>query len=450
MSTATHILVFPHPAQGHMLPLLDLTNQLAIRGLRITILVTPKNLPILTPILTAHPSIQTLVLSLPPHPKLPVGAENIRDIGNRGNFPLVSALSKLAGPISDWFNSHPSPPHAIISDFFLGWTHSLATQLGIPRIAFFSSGAFLCSIFSILFSDIARFKALHSVEFTDLPNSPAFKEEHLPSVFRFYNESDPDSRSFKEGLLANMSSWGCVFNSFRALEGQYLDHFRKLTVHRRVHGVGPLSLFRINSDQESSCEPVLTWLDDCPDGSVLYVSFGSQKWLSEPQLQALGLALEKSQTRFIWVVRGEPELDGLEERVAGRGLVVREWAPQVEILGHRAVGGFLSHCGWNSALESVVAGVMIVAWPMEADQYVNARILVEELGVGVHACEGPQTVPDPDELGRVIKDAMGLNAAQKLRAKELKEKAFEAVRDGGSSVTELDEFVNELVRVCPK
>ncbi|GLT66447.1 hypothetical protein SLA2020_388120 [Shorea laevis] len=148
MSSASgiHILVFPYPAQGHMLSLLDLTHQLCLRGLTITVLVTPKNLPTLSPLLSTHPSIQTLVLPLPPHPKLPQGVENVRDIGNAGNRPIIAALRQLHDPIIRWFHSHPSPPVAIVSDFFLGWTLRLAHQLRIPRIAFFSSGAFLASV----------------------------------------------------------------------------------------------------------------------------------------------------------------------------------------------------------------------------------------------------------------------------------------------------------------
>lgn len=141
-----HVLIFPFPAQGHILPLLDLTHQLALRGLSVTILITPKNLPILDPLLQSHPSIQTLVLPFPDHPLIPSGVETVKEMGNYGNGPIMSALSKLQDPIIQWFKSHPSPPVALISDFFLGWTHDLAHQIGIPRIAFHSSGAFASAL----------------------------------------------------------------------------------------------------------------------------------------------------------------------------------------------------------------------------------------------------------------------------------------------------------------
>ncbi|KAE8735563.1 Chaperone protein htpG family protein isoform 1 [Hibiscus syriacus] len=141
-----------------------------------------------------------------------------------------------------------------------------------------------------------------------------------------------------------------------------------------------------------------------------------------------------SGTRFIWVVklgtiRQQEEgygvvPNGFEDRIAGQGLVIKGWAPQVLILNHKAVGGFLSHCGWNSVSEAIVGGVMLLAWPMEADQYVNTRLLVDDIGVGVRA--------------------MAKDGGMKVKAKDLKEKAQEAASHGGSSMKDLDRLVEEL------
>ncbi|GMH01830.1 hypothetical protein Nepgr_003669 [Nepenthes gracilis] len=460
-ATATHILVFPYPAQGHMLALLDLTQQLALKGLTITILVTPKNLQLLDPILSSQPSIRTLILPFPNHPKLPVGVENVKDIGNHGNSLIIAALAKLRGPLIQWFKSHPSPPQAILSDFFLGWTNNLADELNIPRIAFFSTASFLACVFSYLWLHIDTVRHLPVVEFPDLPGLPSFIQAHTPSIFRQYRDSDSDWEVTRDGMIANLSSWGIVFNSFSALEGDYLEHMKKKSVHGRVYGVGPLTLMagserlnRVNPDSETKYS-VLKWLDNQPEGSVLYVCFGSQKLLTTAQMEALASGLEHSMTRFIWVVRsgfsGKVEGEeghgtvpgGFEERVGCRGLVIK-WAPQVEILSHRAVGGFLSHCGWNSVLESVAAGVMILAWPTEADQFVNARLLVDDLGVAVRVCEGGDAAPDSVELARIISESLSGNVPQKERAKALREKTLEAAKAGGSSSTAMDELVEEL------
>ncbi|MBA0666987.1 hypothetical protein Goklo_003339 [Gossypium klotzschianum] len=390
-----HILVFPYPAQGHMLALLDLTHQLALHGLTITILVTPKNLPFLSPLLSSHPSsITPLVFPFPSHPLIPPGVEHVKDVGNCGNRLIMAALGKLEDPLFNWFNSQSNPPVAIISDFFLGWTQHLATRLQIPRLAFFSTRAFLVSVFDYIWNNVEKVKCLSEVEFGHLPGSPVFKQEHLPSLFKLYKISDPDWEFVKDGLLANTKSWGYVLNSFDALEGEYVQWLK-------TH--------------------VMTWLNQCPDGSAVYVCFGSQKLLRKEQMEALANGLEKSDTRFIWVVKPGTT----QQHVEGFGVVP---------------DGFEQ----RTAGQAIVGGVMMLAWPMEADQFVNARLLVDDMGVGVRVCEGADSVPNSDELGRVISEAMTEGGGMKTKAKDLKEKAFAAVSHGGSSMNDLVRFVKEL------
>ncbi|KAI9126653.1 hypothetical protein K1719_002249 [Acacia pycnantha] len=168
----------------------------------------------------------------------------------------------------------------------LDLTHQLVLQ-----------GAFLTSVNNFCWQNIKAIKDQTVAEFSDLPGMSSFKEEHLPSIFRIFRESDLESEFVKESFLSTIVSWGCIFNSFGALE--------------------------------------------------------------------------------------------------------------VAILNHRAVGGFLSHCGWNSVLEGILAGVMILGWPMEADQFVNAKLLVDDKGVAVRVCEGADSVPDPEELGRIISKSVG-------------------------------------------
>lgn len=452
-SQAPHVLVFPYPAQGHSLALLDLTHHLSERKVRITILVTEKNRHELRQLLSTHPAtIQTLVLPFPSHPKLPPGVENVRDIGNRGNIPFINALSKLRDPIIQWFQSHADPPVAIISDFFLGWTQKLADQLRVPRISFFSIRVYTASVLDYCWRNIHTVRASPIVHFHQLPKSQSFKQEHLPSIVRLYDESDPDMKIVQEALTANIQSWACVFNSFDALEGEYLEDLVTKTGHHRVYGVGPLSLVgeRESESLDDANSDVWGWLDECPEGSVLYVCFGSQKLLNGKQMEALASGLERSRTRFLWVVKtgGEEGYgvvpEGFEERVQGRGLVVKAWAPQRAILNHRAVGGFLSHCGWNSVLEGIVAGVIVLGWPMEADQFLNARLLVEDVGTSVTVCEGADAVPDSAQLGKVIAQSMSWDSPLKVKATELMNKAFAAVRPGGSSFTDLEHLAKEL------
>ncbi|XVE74409.1 hypothetical protein DITRI_Ditri12bG0014700 [Diplodiscus trichospermus] len=142
--------------------------------------------------------------------------------------------------------------------------------------------------------------------------------------------------------------------------------------------------------------------------------------------------------------------EGFEKPVTGQGLVIKGWVPQALILNHKAVGGFLSPYGWNLILEGIEGGVMILAWPMEADQYVNARVLVDDMGVGVRVCEGADTVPDSNELGQATAESMTKAKGVKAKTKALKEKALARMSDGGSSKKDLDRFVEEFVQLGRK
>ncbi|XP_021715092.1 UDP-glycosyltransferase 89A2-like, partial [Chenopodium quinoa] len=232
--------------------------------------------------------------------------------------------------------------------------------------------------------------------------------------------------------------------------GVYRSSEKKDLGHDRVFSVGPLRSIsgpkRVNPDSDAGYG-VLKWLNRCPDESVLYVCFGSQKSLSNPQMEALALGLEQSKTRFVWVIKAEGSQlvpEGFEERVKEQGLVIKGWAPQVEILNHKAVSLFMSHCGWNSLLESIIAGVMVLAWPMEADQFHNAKQFVEYAELAVRVCEGVHTVPESDELARIISESINENIPQKENAKVMRQKALEAVKLGGSSSSDVNKLVKEL------
>ncbi|MCL7023308.1 hypothetical protein MKW94_020361 [Papaver nudicaule] len=483
-----HILMFPFPAQGHILPLLDFVHQLAIRATStttITILVTPKNLPILNPLLIQYPSIvQTLVLPFPTHPGslIPPGVENVKNLPPLYFIPMIKTMSKLYNPILDWFRSHSSPPTCIISDFFLGWTQNLASQLGIRRIVFCPSGALTLSIFSSLWRDLPTpaYDGNNSgedhtnalVSFPKVPGCPTYPWWQLSPLYRDYvnggSSNSGDLELVRREFLANVESWGMVFNSFQELEGIYLDHMKQAYFgNKRVWAVGPLSKpgpnERSGTSTDETCTDIFAWLDTCDDHSVVYICFGSQTVLKNTQMEALAVGLEKSGVKFVWCVK-EPTVGhvsgeyGLvpswfEERTAGRGLVVRGWAPQVLILKHRAVGSFLTHCGWNSVLESIAAGVPMLAWPMGADQYVNAILLVDGLKVGVRVYEGEETIPNADELARCVAESVAVSSTgkneMKLKAMELKQAATDAVScnengGGGSSFTDLDDLVHHI------
>ncbi|KAK1265177.1 hypothetical protein QJS04_geneDACA021369 [Acorus gramineus] len=206
----------------------------------------------------------------------------------------------------------------------------------------------------------------------------------------------------------------------------------------------------------------LDWLDQREPKSVIYVSFGSIGRLSPPQTAELARALESSGRNFMWVIKGSNNDNGLpeefkEDPITERRMVVRGWAPQVAILSHGAVGGFVTHCGWNSTLEGVCAGVPMVAWPLFADQFLNEKLVVDMLRVGVRvgverpggwAGEGAGMVGIED-IEKALEEVMEggeEGVLRRVRAREFREMARKAVEIGGSSyvnMTRLIEYVSE-------
>ncbi|GJZ89122.1 zeatin O-xylosyltransferase-like protein [Tanacetum coccineum] len=223
---------------------------------------------------------------------------------------------------------------------------------------------------------------------------------HLTKIPIFEDLIPPDFLEFV------ISHFGCKkFNSgnlhdtCKVIEGTFIDFLTKEGIcgSTKQWAMGPFNPVSIsNSENASKRHKSLQWLDKHDQDSVIYVSFGTTTSLSNEQIQELAIGLEKSGQRFIWVLRDADKGDifegearrvelpkGFEERLEEKGLIVREWAPQLEILAHPATGGFMSHCGWNSSMESITMGVPIAAWPMHApciqSNHRNASLLIDVL-----------------------------------------------------------------------
>ncbi|KAH9330322.1 hypothetical protein KI387_002430 [Taxus chinensis] len=480
-----HVLVFPFPGHGHMIPLLDLAHILATRGLAVTVFTTTENQALLRPLLTTASSqglhIQSLILPLPPTQGLPPHCENLAQLPLHLVPLFMYSFKHFADPLEQWILHQRSsdgfgPPLCIISDFFLGWTQDLAAKLGIRRVVFYPSGAFAVSVVSSLWKHMPH----HGVESDDgevcipeLPHPVTFPKSKISPLARMYKPSDPISEFIRHGFNLNVKSWGSIINTFDGLEALYIDHLQKLS-GSPVWSVGPLlppvvfqgtpNLERGNPNaiKESAC---LQWLDSRQRRSVLYICFGSIAVLSNRQIEDVAAGLEASEESFIWVIKDHPYSrisddnvaheyggvlpPGFEERTKERGLVIRGWAPQLLILSHSSVGGFVTHCGWNSCLESIALGVPLIAWPMGADQYSDALLLVDYLKVGVRLCEGPAAMPSRDDLKRAVKKVTAAEAEESKRAEELSSAARMAVEAGGSSWKNLEALVTEIKKLTP-
>nr|AFJ53026.1 UDP-glycosyltransferase 1 [Linum usitatissimum] len=463
--SGAHVLVYPYPAAGHIIPILDLTHYLLSRGLTVTLLLIPCNLNLLHSFRLSHQTTQLNELILPapdpspPGPTLPIGPIVNMKYFRAHHYPLLLQQ----------FKSHPwtiNPPTAIIADFFLGWTNQLASEMSIRHVLFSPSGAFGISVATSLWRDEPPFPINDQeiITFPTVPNSPSYPWRQISFIYRMLQKGNPDREIFRDCFLANLSSWGTVINTFARIEKPYIDHLkRESSSHGRVWAVGPLLRPPSsgggggNSDRGGASsipsDQIITWLDSRSERSVVYICFGSRTSLTEEQLKRLSAALEKrTGVSFVWCVRQSTEAgsallpEEFDTRVSGRGLVIRGWAPQVEILRHKAVGAFLTHCGWNSTMEGLTAGVVMLTWPMGADQYSNAQLLVDQLRVGIRVGEDTEVIPDEKELGRVLEEAVAKGGMwwKRERAKELRTAARDAVVEGGSSFKDLDEFVEKI------
>lgn len=379
---------------------------------------------------------------------------------------MLHALGQLKSPILNWFESHPSPPVAIISDMFLGWTHHLAVELGIRRYVFYPSGALAISVILSLWCDVPKRQKSEDenemIKFSKIPSCPVYPWWQLSPIYRSYIEGDPVSEFVKDGFRANVASYGLVINTFSGLERVYLDYLSNELGNDRLWSIGPvLPLDDVGPVERGGPSEVLSsvvssWLDACQDHTVVYICFGSQAVLTNKQMKELTLGLEKSGVKFILCVKGKTKghVDdedygdippGFEDRVAERGLVIKGWAPQVLILRHKAIGAFLTHCGWNSTIEGIVAGVPMLAWPMGADQFANATLLVDELKVAIRVCEGDETVLESNDLVKFLGDFTSAKWIEKRAiAKNLSKAAVEAIGKEGSSFKNLDAFVRHV------
>ncbi|KAK7256469.1 hypothetical protein RIF29_29919 [Crotalaria pallida] len=229
-----------------------------------------------------------------------------------------------------------------------------------------------------------------------------------------------------------------------------------------IYPVGPITQ-SVSIGQENGLE-CLTWLDKQQPKSVIYVSFGSGGTLSQDQLNELAFGLELSNQKFLWVVRAPSSIasaayldariedplqflpNGFLERTKESGLVVPSWAPQLQVLAHPSTGGFLSHCGWNSVLESVVQGVPVLAWPLFAEQGTNATILTDGLKVALRPKANKGGLVEREEIANVVRGLMKGEEGKELRKRmeQLKSASANAIKEDGSSTKALSELATNL------
>lgn len=300
---------------------------------------------------------------------------------------------------------------------------------------------------------------------------------YLPSVLEGLTPESIRKMDHEYQFLGSRS--GELYNTSRSIEGNFLGLLSKLTETTisnekkiNIWAMGPLNPVTISSKVSSTGrrDKCLEWLDNQKPNSVMYICFGTTISMTNDQIEQVAVGLEQSGTKFIWVFRDADKGDhctraraccrspslpqGFEERVEGEGMgmVVRGWAPQPQILGHPSTGGFMSHCGWNSCMESIGMGVPIAAWPMHSDQPRNAILITLLLKVGVSVGDWDQIAKkqlvSSSMISKSVRTLMASDEGDEMRkrAADLGAALRTSTGEGGVSRMEWDSFVKHILR----
>ncbi|KAI3419586.1 Glycosyltransferase [Psidium guajava] len=479
-----HIVMYPSPGRAHLNSLVELAQSLLRHhpSLSVTVIISspPQLLPVITPYIASVSSSSIAFrhlpsVSLPPSlSSAPTGFSDdpamYFEYARLNNPNLHQALSELLSA------SKPSQrPKALIADFYYSSAAEVTAALHLPTYYFHPAGTNPLAAFLYL----PTLHKLNTTSFKDLdcnvniPGLPPIPAKHMPS--RMLDRSSRLYGHFLETSTRLAESAGLISNTFEAIEPRATKAISEgLCVPDGrtppLYCIGPL----VVADDHISKRDCLSWLDSQPSQSVLFMSFGSMGVFSSKQLREIAYALERSGVRFLWVVRNPPPHDeiwrdlaikpeddpgveailppGFTERTKDRGLVLKSWAPQVAVLNHDSVGGFVGHCGWNSVMEALLASVPIIVWPLFAEQKLIRAYLAWEIKLVLSVAESEGGFVTADEFAGRVTELMCSEKGRGVRERtaEMRNAAREALSEGGSSRVAMaklvDSFKSGMVR----
>ncbi|KAG6548193.1 hypothetical protein Mapa_010244 [Marchantia paleacea] len=454
-----HALVFPVPLQAHISSAYRLSLELAKRGCTITFLTHDKHIGFFEKL--AEPRQYDYHMAYYPALEENVG-KNAEQFVQKIQDNAQPTFDKL---VADQRAGLPVPT-CIIADRFISWVKDVAQAMKIPYYIFFSNGGTYARFMqaqpelfangSLSFNEgsgrMSEFQgSIH------VPGIPPLRYRDLPLFARHHLRL---SLRMSEAII---HADGLIVNTFYDLEARALDAMQEAQTkssvqkRQRLFLVGPLayvSTFKsIGFEAQAGNHGAnsLEWLDSRPPKSVLYICLGTYVFLKPEQILELASALETCEQNFLWILSLEngknAKLEdvlphGYEARMKGKGLIVTGWVPQVQILAHPSVGGFLTHCGWSSLSEGVCCAVPMLAWPQDHEQFVNNKAVVDVLKVALPVWKGDEETVDREQFVKVIQLLWGEEREEmRTKVRDLQLKAKAAFAEGGSSWKGLDEVV---------
>ncbi|KAL8524938.1 hypothetical protein ACS0TY_014527 [Phlomoides rotata] len=438
--TNLSILMFPWIAHGHICPYLELAKYLSTKNFTISLCSTRVNLTSITQALKTSSrgvSINLVELEIPSTPELPPEYHTTKNIPPHLMLKLQDAFQASRSSFSEIVIS--LKPDLVIYDLFQSWAAEIAASSSIPAVHFATGGAAAYSFYyhhcrnkKLPFPYDGLYHRTH--ELKPLLQAVACSDKDLDDRFRHLTAST-------DFILMKTSS---------AIEGKYIDYF-SVSCNKKIIAVGPLV-----APSTTSCDQlhIMQWLSKKKQFSTVFISFGSESYLSSDQIEVIAKGLEKSDVNFIWVLRSplnkkvsvqEALPEGFVDRMIEkeRGLIVERWAPQTEILAHSSIGAFMSHCGMSSILESVYFRVPIIGVPLNHDQPMNARLMVEA-GVAVEVAWDENGGFSSEDVADVMNKLCFEKTGEEMRVKaaELSEKMR------SEEEFAVEEVAEQLRRVC--
>lgn len=351
------------------------------------------------------------------------------------------------------------PVSCLIADTFLADLGILAKKLGILYVSFWTQPALVFALYYHL--DLLRLnghfgcidRREDAVDY--IPGVQSIEPKDFTSYLQPTDkETFTHQITFKAANDVKNADF-VLSNNIKELELETLTYLEKKLP---FFAIGPL----LESGFTNSPATVATslwseidctrWLDNKPPDSVLYVAFGSYAHVTKNDLQEIADGLKLSRVAFVWVLRPDivssndtdPLPKGCREELGDRGMII-PWCSQKQVLSHPATGGFLTHCGWNSILESIWSEVPLLCFPLTADQPTNRKLVVDDWKIGINLCD--KTKISKLEVSEKINILMsGKSGNHNLRnaIKEVKRTMEHALSADGSSKRKMDQFINEF------
>ncbi|AES74875.1 putative 7-deoxyloganetin glucosyltransferase [Medicago truncatula] len=471
-----HAVLIPSPVQGHINPLLKLAKLLHLRGFHITFVNTEYNhkrllksrAPNAFDDLTDF-SFETIPDGLTPTDGDGDVSQDIYALCKSIRKNFLQPFRELLARLNDSATSGLIPPvTCIVSDITMSFTIQAAEELSLPLVFFNPASACMfltCIHFSTLLDKgliPLKDKSYLTNGYLDtkvdcIPGLENFRLKDLPDFIRITDPNDSIIEFIIEGAGTAHKDSAFIFNTSDELEKDVINVLS--TKFPSIYAIGPLSSFLNQSPQnhlaslstnlwkeDTKC---LDWLESKEPRSVVYVNFGSTTVMTTEKLLEFAWGLANSKQHFLWIIRPDLVIGGslvlsseFKNEISDRGLIAG-WCPQEQVLNHPSIGGFLTHCGWNSTTESICAGVPMLCWPFIADQPTNCRIICNEWEIGMEV----DTNVKREEVEKLVNELMVGENGKKMRQKaiELKKKAEEDTRPGGCSYINLEKVIKEVL-----